>query len=112
MRTFDLIASILVFGGCKTENKNVNDLKQINKVIIQQEIEVKKELSLPIRLSKEEIDSTLGVYEEYRAVMVQVQAARMKYPYIDGASEECERLTEEQMQIKRSNPEISLTCKE
>jgi hypothetical protein len=39
-----------------------------------------------------------------------VEAPKMQYPYIDGASPECRYLTEKQMEQKRINPEKNFTC--
>ncbi len=73
-------------------------------------VEPKIYLQIPSNLSAEEQETTIERTIMYEGVRIQDKPARMHYPYIDGASRECRRLTEKQLQYKRSHPEISLTC--
>lgn len=74
-------------------------------------IYVKDEPLIPGQLADEEQETTMEKTVIYQGVRVQEQPARMHYPYIDGASRECLRLTEKQLQLKREHPEVSITCK-
>jgi hypothetical protein len=85
---FILISIIMIAtSGCSPVKSNLEDLREVSDTI-------KDEFDKQTIPS----DTILGVND------------RMHYPYIDGASEECRRLTETELQAKRANPEISITC--
>lgn len=115
MKALELISTLFLVSGCGIEKPNpMNVLKdfneQIQRVPAQGTDPNNKPLDLPVRLTKEELETTQGEYADFKGTRLQVTPSRMAYPFIDGASAECRRLTEEEMQVKRNNPEKSITC--
>lgn len=115
MRTLELVTTVFLLSGCNIEKPNplnvIKDLnEQIQRVPAQGQDPNQTPIQLPVKLSSEELESNDGVYEIYRGARVQVQPPRMAYPFIDGAAEECRRLTEKEMQAKKDNPEKSISC--
>lgn len=102
MKTLELITSIFLVSGCDMTPKSINPfdlLKDINE-------EIK-------RIPAQGVDPNLKLSMGSETIEFQphkIEPSRMTYPYIDGASPECRRLTEVEMQTKRSNPEKSITC--
>lgn len=126
MRIIEVTATLLLAAsgsGC-TQQSQMQKLQDFN-VQLQEQIKKPAEGEDPNLIKKPEVilnpmgliieeesspDAQKEVYAVVDGSTIQVQAARMKYPYIDGATPECELLTEDQMQYKREHPEETLTC--
>ncbi len=98
-KMFPLIALMLI-------NNRINDF-MVEPVFVRL---IEDQEVVYLKLAPEEQSWDDGEWQNEGDVRIQVRAPKMHYPYIDGASMECERLSEQQMEQKRYKPEVSITC--
>lgn len=115
MKALELITTGLLLTGCQIDKPNpIDALKHFNEQFQRIPAQGKDPnltpVKLPIKLSSDERETTKGTSEVHLGSVVQTNPSRMAYPYIDGAAAECRRLTMHEMELKRTNPEISITC--